>query len=390
MPDVVPEQSVIKTPEAVTPKPAEPKPADKPLGAPEQAIIQKIKQDSNPDDALRDIAEAKPTNTAQTPDMPKRPGILERASQLLNHNVLQSVPIHNEDLGYDSVAGTYGFTLVKAADGELVFTSSGIWNKVDRVGDRLIRKTDEHVIKRPTEMLKRHPRRFFQQVTTEAKRARGETEEIVENADRLGLSEYYGIHPQGVELKKPELLTKGINLWDIYTVNNPALSEIDRLSALSTAAGYIRQVHDTHGAIGEVLTNDIIFQKKEGTMVSEPVLNLPDIVYSSQKYSSEQLKNATEPRAVDLMDFLMSVGASEVRKTGDWEKVKQAMNAIISGYGESKVIPAVASLARRGRLTLDGRITGQHNTVRLSMDKQEENIALQMRQLVIAECGNKL
>lgn len=205
----------------------------------------------------------------------------------------------------------------------------------------------------------------------------------------MGLSEYYGIHPQGIELKKPELLTKGINLWDIYTVNNPALAEIERLSALATAAAYIRQVHDTYGAIGEVLTNDIIFQKKEGAIVSDPVLNLPDIVYSSQQYSSEQLKDATEPRAVDLMDFLMSVGASEVRKTGDWEKVRQAINAIVGGYGESKVIPAVASLARRGRLTLDGRITGQHNMVRLSMDKQDENIASQMRQLVIAECSNR-
>jgi hypothetical protein len=72
MPDVVPEQSVVKVPEAVTPKPAEAtKPVDKPLGAPEQAIIQTIKQESDPDDALRDIAETKPTATAPTPDKPK-------------------------------------------------------------------------------------------------------------------------------------------------------------------------------------------------------------------------------------------------------------------------------------------------------------------------------
>lgn len=70
MSDVVPEQSVVKTPEAVTPKPAEDKPVEKPLGAPEQAIIQKIQQDSDPDEALRDIAETKPSATAQTPDKP--------------------------------------------------------------------------------------------------------------------------------------------------------------------------------------------------------------------------------------------------------------------------------------------------------------------------------
>lgn len=70
MSDIVPEQSVVKAPETVVPKPAEVKPVEKPLGAPEQAIIQKIKQDNNPDDALRDIAEAKPPATAQTPDKP--------------------------------------------------------------------------------------------------------------------------------------------------------------------------------------------------------------------------------------------------------------------------------------------------------------------------------
>jgi hypothetical protein len=333
-----------------------------------------------------DTAEIKPqTEIAGS----QKPGALERVSQVIKRNVLQTAAIHNEELGYDSVAGTYGFTLVKAADGKLIFSQSSVLNRVDKVGDRLIRRTDEHVIEKPAAMLRRHPRRFFQHLTTGAKRARAETVEIVENADRLGLSDYYGIHPQGIELKKPELLTKGINLWDIYTVDNPAILEIDRLSALATAAAYIRLVHDTHGAVGEVLTNDIIFQKKEGTTVSDPVLNLPDIVYDSQKYTPEQLKNATEPRAVDLMDFLMSVGASEIRKTGSWEAVRQAMDAIVSGYGESKVIPTVASLARRGRLTLGGRVIGQHNIVRLSMDKQDENIALQMRQLVIAECGNR-
>jgi hypothetical protein len=313
----------------------------------------------------------------------KNRSMLERASQLLNRNVLQAVPIHNTELDYDSNAGTYGFTLVKEADGKLVFTSSGLWNKIDRVGDRVIRKTDEHVMKRPFEMFKRHPRRFFHQATTEAKRARGEIDKIVENADRLGLSDYYGLHPQGVELKKPELFTKGVNLWDIYSVDNPALQQIDRISALATAASYIRSVHDTCGAIGEVLPNDIIFQKFEGGNVSEPVLNLPDIVYDAQKYSPEQLRDATEPRAVDLMDFLMSVGASEMQKTGDWEKVRQALDAIVNGYGESKVIPAVASLAQRGRLALTGKLFSQHNKVRLSMGESD---TARLRQLIITDC----
>lgn len=57
MSDIIPEQPVMKTPEAAIPKPAEVKPVEKPLGASEQAIIQKIIQDTNPDDALRDIAE---------------------------------------------------------------------------------------------------------------------------------------------------------------------------------------------------------------------------------------------------------------------------------------------------------------------------------------------
>lgn len=313
----------------------------------------------------------------------KNRSILERASQLLNRNVLQAVPIHNENLGYDSNAGTYGFTLVKEDDGKLVFTSSGLWNKIDRVGDRVIRRTDEHVIQKPFEMFKRHPRRFFHQATTEAKRARAETDEIVENAQRLGLSDYYGPHPEGIELKKPELFNKGVNLWDIYSVDNPTLSTIDRVQALTIASAYLRSVHDNYGAIGEVLPNDIIFQKFEGGNVSEPVLNLPDIVYDAQKYSPEQLRNATEPRAVDLMDFLMSVGASEMQKTGDWETVGKAVDAIVKGYGESNVIPAVASLTQRGRLVLSGKLFSQHNKVRLSMGESD---TARLRQLIITNC----
>jgi hypothetical protein len=71
MNNLTPEPQMPRVPEAsAPPKPPEAKPVEKPLGPPEQAIIQKIKQDGNPDDALRDIAGEKTTTESTVSQSP--------------------------------------------------------------------------------------------------------------------------------------------------------------------------------------------------------------------------------------------------------------------------------------------------------------------------------
>jgi len=70
MPDPIPAPEPQRvTPEITTSKPVEIKPVEKLLGNPEQNIIAKIQGDSNPDEALRDIADTTPTATIDKPEL---------------------------------------------------------------------------------------------------------------------------------------------------------------------------------------------------------------------------------------------------------------------------------------------------------------------------------
>lgn len=88
MPDTsIAEQPVIRTPEVTALKPAEVKPIEKPLGAPEQAIIQTIKQDSDPDNTLRDIAGLNNTEDSQGSETEKP----MRASDVIFNGVYDQI-----------------------------------------------------------------------------------------------------------------------------------------------------------------------------------------------------------------------------------------------------------------------------------------------------------
>lgn len=340
-----------------------------------------------------------PQQEIQKNNAPK--GLLEKTHGLIKGNVENTVKIRNKKYDYESAATTYGFTLRERTDGTMFFDPSGAANKVDRIGDFLLRIADDHTVKEPGKLFRRHPKWFLQRLATGPKRSRGEAASVVANADRLGLSEYYGLSPDGIEVKKPEIFTQGINLQDIYRGDNEALTEIDRTEALTKAGEYIHQIHANHGAIGEIHTTDIIFQEKEGSHVNKPVLNLPDIIYNTSKYTPEQLRTLAEPRAVDMLDFLMVVGTEELRKTTEWESVQKAIGAVLTGYGDTKVIEATSSLAKRGRLTFVGDeamlnlpdtvttkvrpVTSQHNKARLAVEK---DIAPQLRQMVVDTCSS--
>lgn len=251
-------------------------------------------------------------------------------------------------------------------------------------------------------MFLRHPRFFLRHLLSGPKRYRGTKEEIVANAERLGLGEYYGLHPWGVEIKKPEIYKKGLALQDIYRVNligdAPVLQDIDRFQALAAAGEYARQIHDKYGAIGELLSNDIIFQGKEDGKVVNPVLNMPDIVFNQIKKMS-----LPEQKAMDILDFLNHIGYEELRRSGDWSTLGKALQTILDHYGDNMVIKAVESLAKRGRLTLRGDedvlhlkesvttklrpIFSQHNQARLSSSPA---FAGKLRKKIIQSCDQYL
>ena len=206
--------------------------------------------------------------------------------------------------GYESTVGVYGGKMVLDKDGKMVWDRRGLVSKIDKAGDAVLRTFDEHTVKEPWELLKRHPKiaaeKFFAPGT---KRYRGSNEEVVENVERLGLSEYYGAHTDGIEVKKPEVFTKGIVLQDVYRsdlIESDKLEKVDRFQALAKSAEYIRKVHVEHGAVGEILVSDIIFQEDQDGKLSNPVLNLPDIVFNKDKITS-----GVDKKTTDVLDFFI-------------------------------------------------------------------------------------
>lgn len=212
---------------------------------------------------------------------------------------------------------------------------------------------DEHVVKDLGELFKRHPKLFFKFLAPGTKRYRGSKEEIFENIKRLGLEDTYGLHEDGIEIKGQDLYRKGIALQDIYRadlIHSETLDGLNRYDALSESGRYLRKVHDEYGGVGEILVSDIIFRANEEGVLSEPKLNIPDIVFNKDKDIGDKEKKAT-----DILDFIINVGAEEFRVAeGDLASVKEAMTKVLDAYNDKDVIKLVKSYIKRGRLTLSG------------------------------------
>ena len=255
--------------------------------------------------------------------------------------------------GYESTVGVYGGKLKTEDDGKMVWNTKGPVSKIDKWGDAVLRTYDEHVVKDMSELFKRHPKLFFKFLAPGTKRYRGSNEEIFENIKHLGLENTYGLHEDGIEIKDQDLYRKGLPLQDIYRadlINSDEVRGFDRFQALAESGKYLSRIHDEHGGIGEVLTNDIIFKKHENGEVGEPVLNMPDIIFNKEKNIGDKEKKTT-----DLLDFIMSAGAEEFRSSeGDVNSVKKAMKTILENYNDKSVISLVKSFIKRGRLTLLG------------------------------------
>lgn len=278
--------------------------------------------------------------------------VRERVNKIMNESRLP-----NEN--YQSTVGVYGGRMKYDEQGKMIYDMKGLVSRIDQAGDIFLRNYDEHVMKEPWKLLRRHPELFFKMLLPGPKRYRGRPNEIMENVEALGLAEYYGKHENGIEIKKPELYTQGIALQDIYRadlIDDERLKSIDRSEALRRSGAYLADVHQKAG-VGEVLVSDIIFLPEGEDHLKTPVLNLPDIVYNKEK--EVPLK---EKRATDLLDFLASIGMEEARLSeGDEAKIISAMETLLTDYNDYDTLMLTVSFVKRGRLVLAG-------------DKKNENL----------------
>jgi len=257
---------------------------------------------------------------------------------------------------------------------------------------------------------------FFRFIMAGTKRYRGSPEEISTHINELGLNEYYGLHEDGIEIKKPELFTDGLALQDIYRadeIKSEKLNNIDRFQALALASQYVRQVHETGNGAGELLSSDIIFEhKNEDGTVENPVLNIPDIVYNKnlkqkvEGYKQDDEATSRDQKATDMLDFMFQIGVEELRRSEDWSEVERALKIIIENYDDKNVIEWIRSFSKKGRLTLVGdkeitseakrgdaiaqktdNILSQHNKARINTQTDIEG---KLRQMIIATCDDYL
>lgn len=317
----------------------------------------------------------------------------------ITHSFVKTLP--NEM--YKSTVGVYGGEIRYDEKGRMVYDTRvlrkkiirGILSGVDVIGDRILRPYDDHVVQNPIAMLKRHPKRFGGFVfRPNVPRHRGTTDQILENVKRLGLTEYYGKHPWGIEIKKPEIFTKGIALQDILRakeINSSVLADIDPMQALKEATIYIKKIHDEYGPIGD-LVGDIMFQKKEGKEVKDPVLNIPDIVLTPTTRMIKSVEALSrEQKATDVLEHLFHTGFELLRQSKDAVYAREALDTIIQAYRDKDVLSTTKSFVKRGRPTLPGmekpkgvlkNLFPLHNQIHLSADLSN---ASQVRQLVIEE-----
>jgi len=347
-------------------------------------------------------------------------GEIEGVAGLSNRVVKNMLPSER----YHSTVGVYGGKIATNPDGKMIYTiNHGLINQIDVIGDQILRKMDDHAMKHPLRMFFHHPKDFFYSAfKSDSVRHRGTPKQIAENIKRLGLSEYYGVTAQGIEIKKPEVFTQGIAIKDIFRsdlINSPVLTDIDRFQALEEETRYIKSVHDKYGPAVDFI-DDVMFQKKDGTKVLEPVLNIPDIVLTPSEKRLEQIKKRLtlqakrvkanksgyareinldvknvdlgysetheiekkakerilkEQKATDVTELLVWTAFEEFRRSNDPVSVGKAMKIILDSYNDKVILGIVRSFIKRGRPTLPGEkmdkgATVWHNKVHLSATKR--------------------
>lgn len=372
-----------------------------------------------PRDALKQMGQAASAPVPEVSNSAKRSGLqsgIDKATELVHGFVRKSLP----NSMYESSIPVYGGEFVQDPEGKMVLDVRFVRPEVavDVIGDKFLRSYDDHTIKNPSEMLRRHPRKWLEFVFRSAPpRYRGSREQILENIKRLGLTEYYGAHPWGIEIKKPEIFNKGFALQDVLRkreIGAEVLADIDPFQALSEATAYIKKIHDTRGPFGD-LVGDIMFQRKEGSRVVDPVLNVPDVILSPSKARMDLIREslrrkgvaegeiggearkviASEQKATDILEHIIYCGFEIARQTKSEDDVRRAMKTIVGAYGDKDILKIVGRFLGRGRPTLPGsdsllkEIFSQHNTKHLMADSKNADLVRRAAIGELAEYLNK-
>lgn len=311
---------------------------------------------------------------------------------------------------YPSTIGIYGAEIATTPEGKMIYKiGSKLSDKIDVVGDAFLRIFDDHVVKEPLKMFLRHPGVFLNFVfKSEPMRRRGSRDEILQNIERLGLTEFYGPALGGIEIKKPEVFTQSVALGDIYEakrINSPILEDIDRFQALSVASSYIGRVHQDYGPIGDIV-GDILFQQKEGSKVINPVLNIPDVVLNPSKRRTKYMRESfsqtglssqeidtkiknifsQEQKAVDICELMISCAFCEFKLSDNPELVERTIQTIAQNYPDKEVLKIAKAFIKRGRHTLPGNKNGGilknfftlHNSIHLDATKENAEAVRQI------------
>jgi len=274
-------------------------------------------------------------------------------------------------INYKSNVGLYGFKVKPVEGGILYMKPLAVVNRIEnrlRVsGDRGGRVLD-----------------FFRKGV----RRRANLKEVKANINELGLDNYFTMTEEGI-IETTRDISNGLMLTDLFgEPKNPEdkafLSQFDSKEAVKAAAGMVAKVHtESKRGIGELLTNDVIFNVQEGKM-ENPRLSLPDLKY-------HQGIDALEQQATDILDFVFSVGSACHKEGGELniEEVRAHIKAILKGYdmqNTDMVKLAVKNLAKQGRPHLT-----MHNGIRLGFDrvKNKKEAFEQVRTILLDELEGK-
>src|SRR6266481_2201660 len=74
--------------------------------------------------------------------------------------------------GRASTVSIYGGRIKTEADGSVVYNMRGLVSGVDRIGDKVLRAADDHIIKEPFKMAMQKPKAFINAVFSTGKRSR--------------------------------------------------------------------------------------------------------------------------------------------------------------------------------------------------------------------------
>src|SRR3989344_8059385 len=135
------------------------------------------------------MPEKLPTPKNKEQDFSSDVSALEATRKGVNRIVAHELP----KAGYESTMKVYGGHFAYDKEGRLVYDPRDIQSRaIDIPGDRILRAYDEHHVKEPGKLLRRHPKALLKSLPfkVDSKRYRGTMEDTQANIEKFGLQDY--------------------------------------------------------------------------------------------------------------------------------------------------------------------------------------------------------